>query len=198
MWPGAIEQGNSRCNHQQTNNQLLARPGKIQPMGCGKPDRPRHAVIAPVRPDDLDAAVRTGRRAIHLRCRTDRLEMLLKAGDAGYNPLHRLGSFLYPVVSRASHDSKGVPAYLPPVSSRLPSGKVPTIARNVLGMLTPPEPHGERDVTPVDRQRSACTFPEPGRRLRERRPESHRHLSEGLSARCAQRQSGIIGGAGLG
>ena len=55
--------------------------------------------------------MRARRRSIGLRCLVYRLAMLLKAGDAGYNSLHRLDSFLSGVVLITSHDSRAVPAY---------------------------------------------------------------------------------------
>jgi hypothetical protein len=51
-------------------------------------------VVVPVPPEDLEAAVRAAPRSIAFRAGADRLDMLLKTGDADYNSSHGLGSFL--------------------------------------------------------------------------------------------------------
>ncbi|SBT03783.1 hypothetical protein ACCAA_1130001 [Candidatus Accumulibacter aalborgensis] len=52
------------------------------------------ALIVPVPPEDLDAAVGAASRPVALGVGLDGLDMLLKTGDADYNSSHGLGSFL--------------------------------------------------------------------------------------------------------
>ena len=106
----------------------------------------RLARIAAMRPKHTGATVRTRLRPVQVRCQINGLLMLIQAGDAGYNSLHRLGSF-YRGRLVTSHDSKGAPAYPSPHASRLIPGPVPSNSPTDLGIRSLQLSQRERDVT---------------------------------------------------
>jgi len=106
------------------NNQLCQRRGGMHDgrheQECRQPGC-RSAIclarITTMPPKTCQSTPRTPRGPIDFRCAVQRFDMLLKRGDARYNPIHRPDSFVWLSV-RTSHFNRGTPAFLTPRLSR--------------------------------------------------------------------------------